>query len=65
MKTIHDVEDMVIDYMKRHNLKYKILTRLDDVVEVECFDLTTLEAKLTKNGRVSFKIDGKRASIKK
>lgn len=65
MKTIHDVEKLVWDYIERHNMSYKRLTRLDDVVKAETFCYTTMEARLSKNGRISFKVDGKRASIYK
>ena len=65
MKTIHDVEKLVREYIDRHNMSYQQITRLDDVVRARTFCYTTMEAKLTKSGRISFKVDGKRASIYK
>lgn len=65
MKTIHDVENLVREYIDRHNMRYQQITRLDDVVKAETFCYTTMEARLSKNGRVLFKVDGKGTSIYK
>lgn len=64
MKTMHDVDQLVMKYMERHNMKYKKMICIDNEIIVETFCFTTLEAKLTANGRITFKVDGKRKSIK-
>lgn len=65
LKTIHDVEQLVMEYMTRHNMKWKHTKKNDNSFWMETFCFTTLEAKLTANGRISFKVDGKRTSIYK
>ena len=65
MKTLHDVDELLMKYLERHNMKYKKMICIDNVITAETFCFTTLEAKLTANGRITFKVDGKRTSIYK
>jgi hypothetical protein len=65
MKTLHDVDELMMKYMERHNMKYKKMICVDGQITAETFCFTTLEAKLTATGKITFKVDGKRTSIHK
>lgn len=64
MKTIFDVEKLVNEYAARNGMKLKCSKRINDTYEAETFCYTSLKAKLN-NGRITFKVDGKRTSLYK
>lgn len=62
MKTILDVERLVKEYAARKEMKIKYIKRVNDTIEAETLCYTKLNAKLN-NGRITFKVDGKRTSL--
>lgn len=64
MKNILEVEKMVIEYAKRHEMSIKQSKRLDNIYQAETFCYTQLVAKISGN-RIYFSVDGKRTSIHK
>lgn len=65
MKTERDVVELVEKYLERHGMKYEHMRWEKDVFTVDTQCWSRLEAKLTSNGRITFKLDGNRASIYK
>ena len=67
MKTIEELEKAVLAYVDRHNLgPMKASSRYPDELyySYTTMNWTKLEAKI-KNGRTTFKVDGKVTSIYK
>ena len=58
------LEALLNDYMDRHGLEYKYMKERDNYISIRTMCYTELEATLI-NGRVYFKVNGKRHSIYK